>query len=308
MTPRTIDQKVAELVERWRAGDHALCESVCNVRELDDEDLLELAFAETMLASEYGVSLPENAATRLPRIAKELTDRMQFVEVLARSEPPGGVLAVETVRDDDEQTLVWESVEVAELLRLVSAGNETAATEFWRRYFDTVVDAVRPLMERGPNVSSSVDAEDIAVEVFADVFSGEQIRRLIGASHDEILAALIVMARTTLATHQRLYAKKTRAAHIKAAPIDSDIVGRSDTPEQIVIATEERDRLSGLFGHDEILMKMFTLRLEGYSYAHIAREVGVTERSVERKFKLIRSVVIADARVRLESALDPSVN
>jgi RNA polymerase sigma factor (sigma-70 family) len=66
-----------------------------------------------------------------------------------------------------------------------------------------------------------------------------------------------------------------------------DVLGREPSPELVAMMAETCDDLVGQLG-DESLQTIALSKLEGYTNAEIAEQLGVTERSVERKLARIR--------------------
>ena len=59
------------------------------------------------------------------------------------------------------------------------------------------------------------------------------------------------------------------------------------TPQFLCTLAEEHQRLLGLL-RDDTLRKIALLRMEGYTDAEIATQMGISLRTVERKLQLIR--------------------
>jgi RNA polymerase sigma factor (sigma-70 family) len=180
------------------------------------------------------------------------------------------------------------------------AGNRAAAQQLWDRYFPRLVGLARKKLRGLPR--RAADEEDVALSAFKSFCRGaEQGRfpRLEG--RDDLWALLVVItARKAIDLRQRETRQKRPQAGGESVLDellgDEDgtggigrVVGAEPTPEFAAQVAEEFRRLLALLPGDE-LRTVALRRMESYTNAEIAAELGCADATVERRLKLIRSV------------------
>jgi RNA polymerase sigma factor (sigma-70 family) len=179
-------------------------------------------------------------------------------------------------------------------LRLLRAGDPAAAQPLWERYYANLVRLAHAHL--AARVRRSADAEDIALSAFASFCRGVSEGRFprLNDRHDlwRLLFALTVRR---AADHARREGRQRRGGqHIAVADLldlpDADLdLLPGDAPDPAwaaAVADEVRTLLAGLPGED--LRQVAQLRLEGHTLPEIARRLGLSRRSIERKWTLIR--------------------
>jgi DNA-directed RNA polymerase specialized sigma24 family protein len=177
---------------------------------------------------------------------------------------------------------------------------DAAQEELWKRYFNRLVGLARLKLGEAPR--SAVDEEDVATAALHSFFAGFARGRFPRLHDREDLWPLLAKITARKALDQRRYvlAEKRGSGRVRG---DSAIVGPPDSvagwpeylvedeigPDSLVALCEQCDRLLAALP-DEQLRHIARRRLHGYSNADIAKELGVIERTIERRLQLIRSL------------------
>lgn len=197
--------------------------------------------------------------------------------------------------DDHGSVTMW----IADL----RTGEESVAQqELWDRYFKRIVALAR--MKLGNLPRSSADEEDVALSAMHSLFDGvaeDRFPRLLDRGN---LWALLAKITARKAINQRQYENAQKRGGGKTPiPIGrvASTPGGSDSsnsgfdpedeelgPEFLVAMEEELKKLMGMLP-DEGLRKIAGRKLEGWTNAEIAKELGVVERTIERKLSLVRA-------------------
>ena len=180
-----------------------------------------------------------------------------------------------------------------------------AQRELWDRYFRRIVALARTklgALPRGP-----ADEEDVAISAMQSLFQGFERDRFPDLCDRHNLWSLLakITARKAINERQKQTAKKRGGGvpRLSVGPTGGDdSMPRYDPsdddlgPDFIVTMEEEMRRLMAILP-DETLRRIAGRKLEGYSSAEIATELGVVERTVERKLALIRATWAPAAEV-----------
>lgn len=172
-----------------------------------------------------------------------------------------------------------------------------AHRELWRRYFTRIVALARAQLGALPKAHA--DEEDVALSAMHSLFHGFARDRFPDLCDRDNLWALLakITARKAIDQRQREAAKKRGGGWgrlpLGYGPPDEPAAPGHDPadddlgPDFVVAMREEVDRLMQLLPDDQ-LRHVALRRLEGYASGEIARELGVVERTIERKLALIR--------------------
>lgn len=181
----------------------------------------------------------------------------------------------------------------------LKAGDEQAAQKLWEGYFGRLVALARGKL-RGAQ-KRHADEEDVALSAFDSFCRGAEKNRFPRLEDRDDLWQLLLMITARKAVDLRQHEKRQRrgggavpAGQGGASPEETDllnqIVGKEPTPEFAAMVAEECQRLlAGL--EDAELHQMALWKMEGYTNAEIAQRLGVVPRTVERKLRLIRSLL-----------------
>jgi RNA polymerase sigma factor (sigma-70 family) len=182
-------------------------------------------------------------------------------------------------------------------------GNSDAAQQLWERYFRKMVRLARARFRDVPR--RAVDEEDVALNAFDSFCRGAAAGRFPQLSDRDNLWPLLVVITVRKVIDARNREKRIKRGGGKvqgeSAWLDafdgSDrdgginlVVGDEPTPAFAAEVAERTQRLLDALGSEE-LRKVAVGKMEGYSNADIAKEMGCAERTVERRLKVIRRVL-----------------
>ena len=179
---------------------------------------------------------------------------------------------------------------------LQTGDDSVAQQELWDRYFRRLVGLARVKLGSGPR--GAADEEDVAISAMQSLFHGFAEDRFPQLADRDNLWALLAKMTARKAINQR---QKQRALK-RGGGMTPTRIGAEDTlggagcdpaddelgPEFLVAVEDEMRRLMDLLP-DDTLRRVAGRKLEGWTSAEIARDLGVVERTVERKLSLIRA-------------------
>lgn len=179
-----------------------------------------------------------------------------------------------------------------------------AQEELWQRYFVRLVGLAK--MKLGDAPRAIADEEDVATSALEHFFEGVPMGRFPKLHDRHSLWPLLAKITVHKAIDQRRRAlsKKQGGGKIRG---DSAIFGKEDqapdwpmalvdkqlTPETLLDMSERCKRLLDLLS-DDYMREIARRRLAGYSNAEIAGQLGVVERTVERRLGIIRDTWAAE--------------
>ena len=174
-----------------------------------------------------------------------------------------------------------------------------AELDLWDRYFRRLVALARMKLGDAPRVAE--DEEDVAVSALRSFYSGVAAGRFPNLEDRHNLWALLAKITACKAINQRnrQLAKKRGGGRVLsegqiANPSSmnerqlAEFVEDGLTPDFIAAINEQCDELMELLSDDKLRLVAHR-KLEGYTNEEIARELGVVQRTIERKLGLIRN-------------------
>jgi DNA-directed RNA polymerase specialized sigma24 family protein len=178
--------------------------------------------------------------------------------------------------------------------------SDEAQEELWRRYFHRLIGLAR--LKLGQTPRAAADEEDVAAAVLQSFFTGVADGKFprLRDRHDIWPLLAKITSHKALDQQRYLLAEKRGGGRVRG---DSIMAGPSGSfnqwpaalleselgPDHLVAINEQCSRLMTLLP-DNQLRQIARRRLEGYTNAEIAKELGVIERTVERRIQLIRSI------------------
>lgn len=168
----------------------------------------------------------------------------------------------------------------------LKAQHEGAAQELWNRYFSQLVSVARRNL-RG--FGRDADEEDVALSALKSAMLGVQNDRFPDLNDRTGLWPLLVTitARKAVNELKRQQTKKRdRAAEQQLTDVQL-IVGSEPSPDFALRLAEAIQQLVHSLG-DDTLQTIAQRKLEGYANEDIAKELGVSTRTVVRKLARIR--------------------
>jgi DNA-directed RNA polymerase specialized sigma24 family protein len=177
----------------------------------------------------------------------------------------------------------------------VRAGDAAAATPLWQRYHARLVQLAREHLLR--RVRQAGDEEDVALSAFASFCAGVAAGRFpaIG-NRDDLWRLLFSITLHKARDHARREGRQRhgsgrtiRAADLLDLP-DADLdrlAGAEPDPAWAAAVADQFAHLVIVLPGDD-LRRVAQLQLDGYTAAEIARQLGCSLRTVERKWRGVR--------------------
>ncbi len=188
---------------------------------------------------------------------------------------------------------------VTRLIHEIRAGNQAAADLLWQRYFPQLVHFARAKLQ---GLSRLVeDEEDVALSAMNRFFVAAQQGRYPSlAGRDDLWCLLLRIANRRLLNLRRDETTQRRGGGRDGRNLTLDPRDPSDqsefalpladdtpTPEFAAMMADECRRLLELLDDAE-LRAIAVAKMEGYTNAEIAAQLDRSERTVERRLRLIR--------------------
>lgn len=178
--------------------------------------------------------------------------------------------------------------------------DDQAQQEIWKRYFQRLIGLAR--FKLGDSPRRAEDEEDVAVSALHCFFAGVGEGKFPELRDRTNLWPLLAKITARKAINQRRDAMRLKrgGGQVRGESLflnadDASALGLADvmaddlTPAHLVTLEEERSRLFAALP-DEVLQTVARKKLEGYQNAEIAAELGVSERTIERKLNRIRNL------------------
>ncbi|MEM8943847.1 MAG: ECF-type sigma factor [Planctomycetota bacterium] len=183
---------------------------------------------------------------------------------------------------------------------LKEQSDDHAQREIWKRYFQRLVGLARFKLGDAPRRAQ--DEEDVAVSALNCFFAGIGAGKFPELRDRTNLWPLLAKITARKAINQRRDAMRLKrgAGRVRGESLflnadDASALGLADaiaddlTPAYLATLEEERVRLFASLP-DDVLRTVAQKKLEGFQNAEIAQDLGVTERTVERKLNRIRNL------------------
>ncbi|WP_153559281.1 ECF-type sigma factor [Roseimaritima sediminicola] len=176
----------------------------------------------------------------------------------------------------------------------IKAGDSAAANHLWQGYFDRLVRAIRGRLQ-GQNLAVS-DGEDIILSVFDSFYDAAAKGRFPDLTdRDDLWRLLLRMASRKVIDKRRRERRQRRGGAAVVGSLDraaeeegwAEVIGNEPSPEMVLMMQESVEQLFSHLGVGQ-LREIAGAKLEGYSNAEIARRLGCSERTIERRLHLIR--------------------
>jgi DNA-directed RNA polymerase specialized sigma24 family protein len=172
-------------------------------------------------------------------------------------------------------------------------GDHAAAEALWQRYFRRLAGLARSRLRATER--RAADEEDVALSAFASVCrraADGAFPRLTGRDNLWRLLVVITLRKAiALVDHERRPRRGSGdvrlLSELDVAEVER-VLGAEPTPELAAQAVEQCRILLDLLG-EESLRHVALRKLEGYTSAEIAGEMGCVEATVERKLRRIRA-------------------
>jgi DNA-directed RNA polymerase specialized sigma24 family protein len=174
----------------------------------------------------------------------------------------------------------------------LQAGDPAAAQQLWERYFQRLVGLARQQLRESRRCVG--DEEDVALSAFDSFCRNAEKGRFPKLLDRDGLWRLLMVVTTRKAAHLiRDQGRLKRSGPKSAEEAENDcldqLFSREPEPGLALEVAEQCERLLRMLGNQR-LETVALRRMEGYSVAEIAVELGCASRSVKRKLQLIRDI------------------
>jgi RNA polymerase sigma factor (sigma-70 family) len=184
---------------------------------------------------------------------------------------------------------------VSHWIEQVKDGDSVAAHQLWQHYYDRLVRMARQnLLGQNRGVS---DEEDIVVSVFESFYRAAEKGRFPDLSgRDDLWRLLLKMSARKILDKRRHDRRQRRGAGAKVHSLDDgggdeeaiiQVIGNEPTPEMVLMMTESFERLIAHLGVGQ-LREIAVGKMEGFSNADLGKRLQCSERTIERRLRLIR--------------------
>lgn len=176
-------------------------------------------------------------------------------------------------------------------------GDEDAARRLWDAFSKRLIEVARRQLES--TRARTYDEEDVANSVFFALCSGAEKNRFPDIhNRDDLWRLLFAATNHKVIDHVRSDARakrgggKVRGESVFGGEGQDEggfdrFAGAEPSPEMLVEMDESFHRLLGLL-RDDTLRQIALWRMEGFTNQEIGEKLSVSERTVERKVRLIR--------------------
>ncbi|WZP00294.1 ECF-type sigma factor [Isosphaeraceae bacterium EP7] len=179
-------------------------------------------------------------------------------------------------------------------LEALKRGDRDAAELLWARYSRRLAGLARTRLRAADRRVS--DEEDVALAAFDSVCRRAEQGRFPRLDDRDDLWRLLVVVTVRKAMAQAGHERRPRRgggevrllSELDGAEVER-VLGTEPTPELAAQAAEQCHRLLGSLG-DESLRRVALRKLECYTNAEVAAELGCVEATVERKLNRIRGL------------------
>jgi len=177
---------------------------------------------------------------------------------------------------------------------------DEAQQALWQRYFHRLVGLARRKLGETPRAAA--DEEDVATAALHSFFTGMAAGRFPELHDGDGLWPLLakITAHKALDQQRHLLAEKRGGGRVRGDSIMGGPSGSFENwpaafvedelgPDLLVSMSEQCEQLMAMLADDQ-LRHIARRKLEAYSNREVAAELGVIERTVERRLQLIRSL------------------
>jgi len=168
----------------------------------------------------------------------------------------------------------------------VQEGDSAAAEAIWKQYYPELVRLARQRL-RGTRCTVA-DEEDVALSAMDSFFEAAREGRFPDlADRDDLWRLLMRITSYKAIDLIRHQSRQRRGGGARQDPL-AEVIGDAPSPEfAAMLAEEYRCRLAQL--DDPQLQALAVAKMEGYGNREIAERLDCSQRTVERRLRLIRA-------------------
>jgi DNA-directed RNA polymerase specialized sigma24 family protein len=183
-------------------------------------------------------------------------------------------------------------------VRELQAGERAAVQQLWERYFTQLVRLARRRLRDVP--TGAADGEDVALSAFDSFCRRAAAGQFPSLLDRDDLWQLLVRITCCKASNQAKRERAEKRGGGRVQPLSAtedlaELLAREPSPEFAAQAAEECQRLLGLLP-DPQLRQIAVWKLEGHTREEMARSLGRTLPTVDRKLARIRDLWAKEIR------------
>ena len=178
----------------------------------------------------------------------------------------------------------------ADLMERLRGGDSGAAREVFRRFAQRLIGLARSRLDS--QLRQKLDPEDVMQSVFRSFFRRQADGGLNADNWDRLWSLLAVITLRKCGHHADFFHAGSRDVRREEIPpgVDAaaawEAIAREPRPDEVAMLTETVENLlRGLEPRDRAILEA---TLQGASVAEVSRQVGFSERTVERVLERIR--------------------
>jgi RNA polymerase sigma factor (sigma-70 family) len=196
------------------------------------------------------------------------------------------------------EKIVSQGDPFADLMARLRRGDDTAATEVFKRFADRLVALARSQFDTW--LRHRAEPEDVVQSVYRSFFTRYREGQFDLTDWDSLWGLLAVITLRKCANRAH-YLQADRRAIQRETPLQTaddsatsaDLPARDPTPSEAAVLTETLEQLvRGLSERDRAVLE---LHLQGCEVAEISASVGRSQRTVRRTLERIRQELCAEA-------------
>jgi RNA polymerase sigma factor (sigma-70 family) len=186
-----------------------------------------------------------------------------------------------------------DSHSVTRWIERLKGNDPRAASALWERFVGRMLAVARQRLGDAPR--RVADEEDVVLAAFERFHHGVRQGRFPRLNdRDDLWAILFTLTTRHAARQLRDQQRDKRGGgdvrgDSALATAAGELVDDAPTPAEALLLQESMARLLDALG-DDALRRIALARMEGYSNAEIARQLGRSEVTVERRLRLIRAI------------------
>lgn len=174
------------------------------------------------------------------------------------------------------------------LISGLKRADQEAVARLWAQYFEKLVRLARRRLNG--TARKMMDEEDVALSVFKSLCL-RAARGQFGwlTDRDDLWRILVTLTRRKAAAAIRHERRAKRGGSREQAGLVEFMPAGDPSPVMLASLNDERQRLLAILP-DEACRQVARLKMDGETDVEIAARLGIVERTVRRKMKLIRTM------------------
>ena len=188
-----------------------------------------------------------------------------------------------------------EKQEVSKWIERAKAGDSLAEHQLWQHYYAKLIKATKSKLRS--QQGGTFDEEDIVISVFESFYRAAEAGRFPDLTdRDDLWRLLLKMSARKIVDQQRRAGRTKRGGNkiiwtLGDARTQEDgfieLNGDEPTPEMVAMMAESFEQLLSHLG-DGSLREIAVGKMEGYSNSELAAKYECSERTIERRLRLVR--------------------